>query len=251
MEFPDLSGKEIPGVCSELWKNLPAIERSLWQADAENDRLRYHRECALAAQNNSQIGKRNQMEKQPSLEPSLSPSDSAEGLPQQTRRKYQKSSSKKESKGDGPRLRKSAILAIDTRDRNQRMMSSSSSSSLLGLEESSRSGHDYFSYAPSDHLPFHELEEDDHQIGKIPSDEQFLKMPSHDSMFDDHQLTYDTLFCDSDPFQADLHLFPSISSSPPSSTTAASSSQRSLDSKHFLHEDLSLFGRDSISSFSL
>jgi hypothetical protein len=112
--------------------------------------------------------------------------------------------------------------------------------------------HDYFSHASSsDHLPFHEFEEDDHHsIGQMPSDENSLKVPSHDSFLGDH-LAYDTLFFDSDPFHADLDLFTGLSSSPPSSTTAASSSPRPADSKHFLHEDLSLFGHDSISNFSL
>ena len=55
LEFNELSGKDIPSICSELWRNLPASERALWQADAENDRLRYQRECLQLTQqeNNS------------------------------------------------------------------------------------------------------------------------------------------------------------------------------------------------------
>jgi hypothetical protein len=72
-------------------------------------------------------------------------------------------------------------------------------------------------------------------------DDNSLKIPSHDSFFDDH-LAYDTtLFVDSDPFHAEMDLFAGLSPTPHTS--------KHLDSKYFLHEDLSLFGHDCISNF--
>ena len=43
-ERPELSFREFPTICSQLWRNMPEEERALWQADSVQDRERYERE---------------------------------------------------------------------------------------------------------------------------------------------------------------------------------------------------------------
>lgn len=50
-ERPDLSFREFPTVCSQLWREMNPTERALWQQDAIKDRERYDRELLELAQN--------------------------------------------------------------------------------------------------------------------------------------------------------------------------------------------------------
>ena len=43
-ERPELSFREFPTICSQLWRNMPDDERALWQADSAQDKERYERE---------------------------------------------------------------------------------------------------------------------------------------------------------------------------------------------------------------
>jgi hypothetical protein len=43
-ERPELSFREFPTICSQLWRNMPEEEKVLWQADAAHDRERYEKE---------------------------------------------------------------------------------------------------------------------------------------------------------------------------------------------------------------
>lgn len=225
VEFPDLSGKEIPGVCSELWKNLPEAERALWQADAENDRLRYQRECALLAQENEILdSKSGALEKQPFDLHQDSPMSSAveERMKPTARRKYAKSV-KKDRMENPPKARKTSKKQFPE------------SNSMFQNSQPHNDERNYFTPRS------HDGNEDDPASALFGNDDP-LKIPSHDSLFDD-SLAYDAnLFFDSDPFHADLDLFAGLSSP---------TSNRHLDSKPFLHEDLSLFGNESTSNFSL
>lgn len=49
-ERPDLSFREFPTVCSQLWREMDPAERALWQQDAIKDRERYDRELLELAQ---------------------------------------------------------------------------------------------------------------------------------------------------------------------------------------------------------
>ena len=49
-ERPDLSFREFPTVCSQLWREMDPSERALWQQDAIKDRERYDRELLELAQ---------------------------------------------------------------------------------------------------------------------------------------------------------------------------------------------------------
>lgn len=43
-EYPDITSREFPPICSRLWRNMPDEERALWLADAARDKERYERE---------------------------------------------------------------------------------------------------------------------------------------------------------------------------------------------------------------
>lgn len=43
-ERPELSFREFPTICSQLWRNMADEEKQLWQADATQDRERYEKE---------------------------------------------------------------------------------------------------------------------------------------------------------------------------------------------------------------
>mmetsp|Transcript_21470 Transcript_21470/g.31140 ORF Transcript_21470/g.31140 Transcript_21470/m.31140 type:complete len:502 (-) Transcript_21470:281-1786(-) len=53
VERPELSFREFPTICSQLWRNMPDDERALWQADAVRDRERYEKELLAVASGQS------------------------------------------------------------------------------------------------------------------------------------------------------------------------------------------------------
>jgi hypothetical protein len=220
LEFPDLTAKDIPGVCSELWKNLPSSERALWQADAENDRLRYQRELSLLQQNSSPGSATI-----PTSEAMNETSSTSSGATIDERMKVGRKN--KSPKNEVPQVAPAKSL--------KKQPSASSSSSTFPENAYG----DFFTHSDGLRINLNEGAEESNDL--LPGDNNSLKISSHDSFFEDH-LTYDTtLFVDSDPFQTDIDLFSGIASPAPP--------HRHLDSKHFLHEDLSLFGHDCISNF--
>lgn len=216
LEFPDLTAKDIPGVCSELWKNLPSSERALWQADAENDRLRYQRELSLLQQNSSPGSAT-----LPTSEAMNETSSSGATIDERMKVGRKNKSPKNEVPQVAP----------------AKSLKKPSASSSSTFPENAYG--DFFTQSDGLRINLNEGAEENNDL--LPGDNTSLKISSHDSFFEDH-LTYDTtLFVDSDPFQTDIDLFSGIASPAPP--------HRHLDSKHFLHEDLSLFGHDCISNF--